>query len=59
MLLTKNFDRKVIISSLNNENPISSLRGDSKRVVTGIPLHESGLPQKSPQGKFLAIDQMY
>ena len=50
--------QKFIISSLNNENQITFLRGDSKYVVTGIPLHESGLPQEFPRRKILAIDPM-
>ena len=48
------FDKKARKSLLNIENQITTLRGVSKRV----PLHESGLPQKFPQGKLLIIDQM-
>ena len=33
------------------------LSDDSKRLVPGIPLHESVLPQKLPKGKLLSIDQ--
>ena len=36
---------------INPINPITILKDDSKREVTGIPLHESRLPQK-------VIDQM-
>ena len=38
--------------------PHIHLRGDSKRVVTGIPLVKSGLPRKIPQENLQAIDQM-
>ena len=38
--------KKSIISQLNNENKLTILRGDIKRLVTGILLHESEVPQK-------------
>ena len=33
-------------------------KSDLKRVVTEIPLHESGLPQKFPPRNLLAIGKM-
>ena len=44
-----------MIFSLRKENQITVLRRVSKHVVTGIS-HESGLPKKFLQRKFLAID---
>ena len=52
MLLKVFFDKKAIISSINNENQTTISRGGLKRVVTGIP------PKKYPQEKLLTIDQM-
>ena len=42
VLLKVFFDRKAITFSLNKENQATIFRGNSKRVVTWIPLHESG-----------------
>ena len=56
MLLRVFFDRKAIISSLNNENQITDLRGNLIRVFTVTLPHQSGLAQnfpKFPQGKII------
>ena len=45
------FDKKAIISLLNKENQIKILKGSSKLMVTGIPLHESIIAPKSSPGK--------
>ena len=56
-MIFTNASVKAIISSLNNENQLCNdfngwLKTCSYRVI------ESGLPQKIPQGKWLAIDEM-
>ena len=52
VLLKYFFYIKSIISWPNNKNQITILKADSKRVVTGIPLHESGLYQKIPRENY-------
>ena len=44
--------------NVSSKLKIKILKGESKYVVTGLLLHESGLPQEFLQGKILIIDQL-
>ena len=41
-----------IISSINNENQITILKGGSKPLVTGIQLHAVDCPKSSPKKNY-------
>ena len=56
VLLEVFFDRKFIISSLNNnENQLTILKGNSRRAVTEIPLHQIELTKSSPRENYLQL----
>ena len=42
----------------DKQKSLKIFEGDSKRIATRIPFHESELPKKLPQGELLAIDQI-
>ena len=46
------FDKKLQYFYLIMNNKLRFLKGDSIRVVTGIPLHESKFPQKFPRENY-------